>query len=350
MTLLKERRIGLDLVRSIAILLVLFSHSVISSILGVPIGEIGVEIFFVLSGFLIGQILVKDFMHAVTYKGLFRFWIRRWIRTLPIYYFVILLKFIFIDSSLGNKILVYFFFLQNNFVGVGFYPVSWSLVIEEWFYLLLPIVILTFFKRGIADRKEKFILFLVSFILFENGARFLWVLYANRPWGGIIGNFPFRLDSLLAGVLAAAAKNIFPLFYKNVWQNKYSFISGFILFVMLISAFGYSSMYLNIDKLLWTRTIWFFLLSFSIALMIPYVDFIFSLKDVFLIKCITWMSLISYSLYLFHPLVYSYTPKTGYFSIDFIIMNLLLFIVCTLSYSYIEKPFMDLREKLSICT
>ncbi|MBI4947150.1 MAG: acyltransferase [Bacteroidetes bacterium] len=349
MILLKERSVGLDLVRSIAILLVLFSHSVMQTVSGVPIGMIGVEIFFVLSGFLIGQILVKDFMNGITLKGLFRFWIRRWMRTLPIYYIIILLKFIIIDSSLGGKIFVYFFFLQNNFIGIDFYPVSWSLVIEEWFYLLLPIGILIFFKKGISDRKEKFIVFLVACIIVINIARFLWVLYSNRSFGGIFANVPFRLDSLLTGVLAAAVKIIFPSVYKNRWQNKYTLMSGLFLFIILVSAFGYSCMHLNVNSLLWTRTVWFFLISFSFALMIPYIDYSFTRKVNFLTKAITWVSLISYSLYLLHPFIYQYAPRTGNLIIDFIIVHTLLFVVCTLSYRYIEKPVMNLREKIKIC-
>jgi peptidoglycan/LPS O-acetylase OafA/YrhL len=56
-----DRIWGLDLIRAISILAVLIGHSIISKIYGNVLGGIGVEIFFVLSGFLIGQILIRDF-------------------------------------------------------------------------------------------------------------------------------------------------------------------------------------------------------------------------------------------------------------------------------------------------
>lgn len=343
----KDRKPGLDLVRAIAILLVLFSHSFNMKIGGVSIGLFGIEIFFVLSGFLIGQILIVDFMNGVTWKGLFFFWFRRWMRTLPIYYLVILFKFIVIDHLIGSKIIVYFFFLQNNFVGIDFYPVSWSLVIEEWFYLILPVTMFIFFKKGIVARKEKFIYFLLFFIIFINIIRIAWVLYTDRGWGAIVGNFPFRLDSLLVGVLAAAVKILSPSFYRNIWLSKNIFIAGMFLFLALITAFAYVPPFLNIDLLFWKKTIWFFLFSFSISLMIPFVDNSFLQKKGFWIRSITWISLISYSLYLIHPLVYYYFPKTGFEAWDTIIKNAALFIVCSISYICIEKPFMDLRTTIA---
>jgi peptidoglycan/LPS O-acetylase OafA/YrhL len=100
-------------------------------------GTLGVEIFFVLSGFLIGQILLRDFEQGVNFKKLLHFWKRRWIRTIPVYYLVLFLKFV-LAPAIGINIIWYFLFLQNNIYGIDFFGVSWSLVIEEWFYLLIP--------------------------------------------------------------------------------------------------------------------------------------------------------------------------------------------------------------------
>jgi len=112
-----NRNLGLDLIRAVAISLVLFAHSIQSVIFGISIGVLGVEIFFVLSGYLIGQILIRDFSNNASISTLANFWLRRWFRTLPLYYAIILFKFIFIDHSLGYKIFAFVFFLQNNFVG-----------------------------------------------------------------------------------------------------------------------------------------------------------------------------------------------------------------------------------------
>src|ERR1035437_3385980 len=107
------------------------------------IGSIGVEIFFVLSGFLIGGILFREIDKGNSFvKTLINFWIRRWFRILPLYYAVLLFKFIAIDHSIGWNILYYFAFLQNNFYGINYFSVSWSLVVEEWFYLFAPLFLL----------------------------------------------------------------------------------------------------------------------------------------------------------------------------------------------------------------
>ncbi|HTV42772.1 MAG TPA: acyltransferase family protein [Candidatus Sulfotelmatobacter sp.] len=92
---LKERYFGPDLIRALAIVLVLLSHTVPGGTefpaLGVAryyLGLLGVEIFFVLSGFLIGGILIDELYsdRLESISGTVSFWRRRWFRTLPNYY------------------------------------------------------------------------------------------------------------------------------------------------------------------------------------------------------------------------------------------------------------------------
>ncbi|MFI5142268.1 MAG: acyltransferase family protein, partial [Bacteroidia bacterium] len=160
-----KRNLGLDIVRSLAIVLVMLAHSGFPNYFGIKFGELGVEIFFVLSGFLIGRILIQDFSLPSNTKTIIRFWSRRWFRTLPMYYLVIIFTFVVIDHSLGWKVLVYFFFLQNNFVGISLMPISWSLVIEEWFYITVPILFFIFFRKGI--QYNRLLRFLIFFIIAE---------------------------------------------------------------------------------------------------------------------------------------------------------------------------------------
>ncbi|MEI7616870.1 MAG: acyltransferase [Actinomycetota bacterium] len=149
---IKNRILGLDILRAVAILLVIYGHGALFvpqkfiPYYKLPFPAIdGVSIFFVLSGYLIGKILFKIIQNSeLKPKDLLNFWIRRWFRTLPNYFLILgillaipLLKSGIIAHDFNWK---YLLFLQN-FSGPhpNFFPEAWSLCIEEWFYLLFPI-------------------------------------------------------------------------------------------------------------------------------------------------------------------------------------------------------------------
>ena len=108
----------------------------------------GVDLFFCLSGFLVGGIFIKQFNRKEKFeqKDFYNFWIRRWFRTLPNYYFILLVNiivyWIWSGGQLQSNIWKYFLFLQNltYLDSYRFFGESWSLTIEEWFYLSFPLV------------------------------------------------------------------------------------------------------------------------------------------------------------------------------------------------------------------
>ena len=123
-----KRVFGLDCYRAVAILLVVSIHGgyLLNNTLldGFPWINImdGVELFFVLSGFLIGTILLKivNSPEPLTVRKVTGFWKRRWLRTLPNYYLILLLnwvfvKFAFIDGDIKKFDLSFFYFGQNFF-------------------------------------------------------------------------------------------------------------------------------------------------------------------------------------------------------------------------------------------
>ena len=136
--------------RAVAILLVLFAHDAafIGSWFGwrVPLalslaGMFGVELFFVLSGLLIGRLLLDIAEHGPTLHNLGIFLARRWMRTLPLYFLWLALLLLVRPpgQDFGWHVLRYATLTQNLFGGMPpgeFFPVTWSLTIEEWFYLL----------------------------------------------------------------------------------------------------------------------------------------------------------------------------------------------------------------------
>jgi len=164
-----NRIFGLDLLRCLAIILVLITHTIPLLDpagfvkISVYTGYFGVELFFVLSGFLIGTILLKVYYqeNQLNFSNIKIFWMRRWFRTLPNYYLMflvygILLYFAHHLNVFGHiRYLSYLFFLQNSVTPQPneFFPVAWSLSVEEWFYLIFPVLLFlltkVFYKKGL---------------------------------------------------------------------------------------------------------------------------------------------------------------------------------------------------------
>lgn len=150
----ENRNFGLDLLRFFAIIFVLINHG--SYQLPKTLKNInqyfyldGVLLFFVLSGFLIGSIFIKMCEKKDLKSNIFNFWIRRWMRTIPAYFFVLLivtfLHFIILKELDLFETIKHFLFIQNfKEFSPYLFPEAWSLSIEEWFYLLLPIFSLCF--------------------------------------------------------------------------------------------------------------------------------------------------------------------------------------------------------------
>ncbi|MBE7439820.1 MAG: acyltransferase [Spirochaetales bacterium] len=147
----------IDVLRGIAILLVLAHHVIFlpgyrhdpSSLQYITylIGWAGVDLFFVISGFLIGGLVFREIRDTGEFR-IGRFYYRRALRILPVYYFLLAIVFLLISSAswTWSTLLGHLFFLQNY---TGFLsPASgamlihtWSLCIEEHFYLIFPFLI-----------------------------------------------------------------------------------------------------------------------------------------------------------------------------------------------------------------
>ena len=138
-----QRNFGLDLARALAITMVFLSHGVTAlDTLGV-----GVDLFFVLSGFLIGRIYLRSQADAVRSppapRGSFTlwgFWSARWFRTLPPYLAALALYALADLHFHNNPIRWYYLVFLQNYAGMTGFGPSWSLCVEEHFYLALPLL------------------------------------------------------------------------------------------------------------------------------------------------------------------------------------------------------------------
>ena len=137
--MLTKRLVQLDFLRGIAIILVLLRHRHLSDCTD-NMGWIGVDLFFVLSGFLVSNLLFKEYQNTGRVQPL-RFLIRRGFKIYPLYY-LFLPVYMLRSYFLGHYEIKYFitelFFVQNYACGFGYsFAAGWSLAIEEHFYLLI---------------------------------------------------------------------------------------------------------------------------------------------------------------------------------------------------------------------
>jgi peptidoglycan/LPS O-acetylase OafA/YrhL len=172
-----QRNFGLDLARAMAITMVFLSHGVGAlETLGV-----GVDLFFLLSGFLIGRIYLRaqaDAEHRPGTFTLWSFWSARWLRTLPPY-LAALGMFALLQLRFDNNAVhpYYLLFLQN-YVGMDGFGPSWSLCVEEHFYLALPL--LGFVLLRVAGR-TRMIWVLLLLALVPQALRSIGVVTASLP-------------------------------------------------------------------------------------------------------------------------------------------------------------------------
>ena len=358
----ESRIFGLDLMRAIAIISVVNAHAVVLEKANTNFPWIklvdGVELFFVLSGFLIGGILIKLFQKNETFgiKAISKFWIRRWFRTLPNYYLVLILNIIvvyfgIINGDFSQFNWKFFLFLQN-FAGpfYGFFWESWSLSIEEWFYLLYPVILsLVYFSLKKLNVSKKYI-FLSAIAIFLLIPFLLRAIFASRIdvdsfWleVRIFKVVIYRLDGIALGLIAAFIKNWYPDFWFRC--RNITFISGIILtYTILYTGWVPNAYITKVFKVLFT--------SLGCFLLLPKFDSIRK-APALLVRLFTHISLISYSMYLLNlalvaEVMNTNFPAQGPYSAwaSYVIYWICVDVFSTLLYKFYEKPMMDLRDKM----
>lgn len=233
-----ERLYGLDHLRALAIVLVLlfhyraFKHPVWIDNIG-KFGWTGVDLFFVLSGFLISGQLFKD-MHAKGTISLKIFYIKRFFRIIPAYFFTLFLYFtfpFFREREALPSLWKFVTFTQNyglDVIDQGTFSHAWSLCIEEQFYLILPLFLL------VVVPSKLFKYFAVLIIVFIMSSLVIRLVTWNVSVAGIDNNsldfwrywymmiyYPThtRLDGLGTGVLISYFMQYSSGFKRWVHQN-----------------------------------------------------------------------------------------------------------------------------------
>ena len=362
-----NRIYGLDILRAFAILSVVAWHgaSLMPKAQYVKLFIFdGVSIFFVLSGFLIGGILIKLLKKkAISSKLILNFWIRRWFRTLPNYLLILiillLLHAVFKDEFSVFNYERYFVFSQNLFSEHPyFFSEAWSLSIEEWFYLLLPILLLISIK--IFKNSSNSSVILVAFGIILSVTIFRYFRYDSLPidnfstWDLTFRKQVFtRLDSIMYGVIGSYIY----IHFKNQW-NKYKvqlLLVGVLIFV------GMKFIPFDLEKFgLYHCVFSFSITSLATLFLLPYLSNLNN-GNGFIYKLLTYTSLISYSMYLVNLSIVKYWMLGSvdwsnlqnfsqylFYIIRYSFYWILTVVISIIIYKYYEIPITKLRDRIRV--
>ena len=166
----------------------------------------GVELFFVLSGLLIGRLLIGILDRGPTPAAWLRFMTRRWMRTLPLYFvWLLFLAAVWPPPADGAlwRVLPWFLTMTQNLAWArvdDWFPVSWSLAVEEWFYLLFSALL--FCGAAVVGRRAALSGTVAMFLLVP--AMLRWRLAPDTNWDEVTEiAVIYRLDAIAFGVVVA---------------------------------------------------------------------------------------------------------------------------------------------------
>jgi peptidoglycan/LPS O-acetylase OafA/YrhL len=321
----------------------------------------GVSIFFVLSGFLIGGILIKNLNQMQSKRHfLFNFWLRRWFRTLPNYFLIlsilIALNYLFNEKPGFWEARKFFFFSQNLFYRhPDFFPEAWSLSVEEWFYLITPLILLVLINKLKLSPRQALLATAIAIITFSSLVRvgiylntsinstIEWDLYIRKQvWT--------RLDSLMFGILGAYLN----YYYHKSWLKfrKTLLILGITTFLSIrylyaVGWIGYTGIYNNIFSLTVT--------SLATLALLPFLSKLKSGRGP-LYRSISVISITSYSMYLIHVSLVQFnivnripwnlvsTDQNLIYALKYALYWILTIGLSILNYKFFEVPTTKLRD------
>ena len=326
------------------------------------LGGIGVNLFFVLSGFLIGEILLKENQSSDNkVKSIKKFFIRRSLRIFPIYYIVIIVYGLLFTT--GGMLLWNATYTTNILecirpedVAEGFGHL-WSLCVEEQFYLFFPWIV--FFVR-----KEAIFKIIVSGIVLAVFARAALTIFDVINAYYICSRFTLMcVDCLFAGVLLAHYKTFSKERLEQFFSNKVLIFSFIVVCFLLLIAIQSSG-----NELL-ESTFFRFVSAIMGVLVIGYSvikGYTGGIKKFLENRWVAEMGKISYGIYLYHTFVevqyYKHAannPLKSFFTdlntpiisnryiLDFISLFIITMVVALVSYYTLEITFLKLKERYS---
>ncbi|MDE2428294.1 MAG: acyltransferase [Burkholderiales bacterium] len=356
---------GLDTLRACAIALVLMYHYMVfvshESSFGIvsELGWAGVDLFFVLSGYLIGNQIMSAIQRNEAFS-LKNFYLRRLLRTLPNYYVILALYFIF-PLDLGGKLVTPLWKFLTFTENIGLRPGAafshaWSLCIEEQFYLILPALALLIARFGKSVKigwlalSGLMLLALLTRMAMWKKTGHDWFTYYEH----IYYSSYTRFDELLPGVAIAMLKN----FHAPQWQTLQKHANKILLAGLALTLFnGYLfSNYQYTEEhgfLFFTNSFGYTLLPCGFALLTLSALSPSSWLNRWRIPGASQLALWSYAIYLAHkPLMNVLIAPMQKFGVNLQAPSGIALMMASgiaggwLLYRLVETPFMHLRQRL----
>lgn len=355
---------SIDSLRALAVLAVIIYHVDVNYL---PGGFLGVDLFFVLSGYLISSLIIKEYK-KIGSVNLYNFYIRRARRLLPAVYFMITVG--LVVMVLFNEVLLrkshldaifgylyssnwwYIFHKLDYFDSFGAqspFKHLWSLAIEEQFYMIFPLLFLLVNRKkkskdGTYKLNKNFLYVVLGLIIVSLIAHI--ILFDINNISRIYFGTDTRVFSLLVGVVGAILYPMERLHAKvTLQQNMIYSVVSLVSIATLITVMIYTSEY----------NTWLYRGGFLLVAVLGLIVIISSGKQHTLMsrllsfKPVVFIGKISYSLYLWHfPVLVLTTPvsEIGNPNIYFVILRVILtFVVAIVSYVFVETPIRKLGFK-----
>lgn len=320
------------------------------------VGVLGVNFFFVLSGFLIFYLLFSE-RERTGRNNILKFYARRTLRIWPLYFGIVLFSFYAVPllfSFLGKDyhetahVYSYLLFFANFEMMKGIIPYSpmlavlWSIAIEEQFYLFCPVLFKLFFKKI----QWVFLLMIIFSIAFR-------AAYIHNERIIYLHTFSILSDFAIGGLTAYLSFYRNKLFHTLIALSK-QWIIVIYLFIMVILC-GYNFFFQSPFSVVVERAILGVMFSFIIFEQTFCTHSFFKAGN---IEWFSWLGKISYGLYCFHPLALKVSKdmlrQLNFLNqpVQYMIVLPALALVLTIavsgwSYNYYEKWFLQWKEKFS---